>query len=147
MVEELTTLDEDIELTSICGNGTYEIRAFKNGQGEVARNKWYYTQYLVIFKSLWENYLTQREKPKLLGYTLTDQGLVDETLHLLAPNGFFFPDNKSPLLKEREEFVYWLKAHSEKITGIIDKEEFNRFDRELESILRINLERKQKFKH
>ena len=78
-----------------------------------------------------------------MGQTLTDEGFVGETLHFIAPNVFYASDC-GPLDEDRESFIYWLKSNYNLINNKISKESLDYLDRNLESILRLNLEKKRK---
>ena len=142
MTTTLLTICNDTVIDSIAYNKKYHLSVFNIRKGEtIAEGSWSMDEYGILIKRLWEAYINSREKPKLLGQTLSDKGLAAETLHYIAPNVFFLP-HCGPLDDSRECFLYWLKSESPRIRKRIGKNEFDYLNRELETILRMHLERK-----
>jgi hypothetical protein len=141
MSEELSTICEDITIHSMASGGEHHLSVYKKGEGKMADGSWPMDEYRILIKTLWETYLENGERPKLLGQTLSDDGFVTETLHYIAPGVFSCPDG--PMLDDsRESLLYWLKAEAKNIGLRIGKEEASYLNRELEAILQTHLERK-----
>jgi hypothetical protein len=147
MSEHISVLDEGKVITSHAMGGKYHLAVHdKDGAPDHfifmgCDQEYGYEEYCGVLKKLWGDYVSKGEKPKLLGLTLSDDGLVIETLHCLAPAAW---DYSSPIPHYRESFVYWLKSKSPEIRARIGKNEFDHLDGNLESILRSHIESKQR---
>ncbi len=138
MSEEISTLERDVIIRSIFHNGNFHISAYRKGE-EVAKGSWTSGEYGALLKSMWESYINTKEKPKLLGQRLADDGLVAETLRYVAPSSFYKPENY--LDEERGSFARWLESKSDEISSKISRVSFDYLYSELSSILRINSSR------
>ncbi len=143
MSEELTTLIDGVTILSTATSQGFNLRVY-NKEKEISSKKFSWEEYGSFLKQSWENYLTKGKKPELAGYTLTDSGLVEETLHFISPNSFTSPSNDNKLPPNRELFLYWLKTQCPLIAIIIEQKEYEYLDSKLDYILKIHLERKEK---
>ena len=147
MSEHISVLDEGKVITSLAFRRKYHLAVHdKNNAPDHflfmgSDQEYGYEEYCDVLKKLWGDYISKGEKPKLLGLTLSDNGLITETLHCIAPGAW---DYSSPLPQYRESFAYWLKSKSPEIRARIGENEFNDLDRNLESILQSHIRSKQK---
>ncbi|MBW2966221.1 hypothetical protein KY342_03910 [Candidatus Woesearchaeota archaeon] len=144
MSKEISTLVKDIVINSLAKDGKYRLRVVQDGR-VTAYNTLSYKEYGKLLKDLWDNYINKGEKPQLLEQNLPDTSLVDETLHFIAPDSFFWPDGL-PLEDYRESFIYWIKSNYDKIRSSINDESFKSLDCFIDGILKMHLARKQKKK-
>ena len=90
-----------------------------------------YEEYANLFKNLWEEYIYHDKKPKLLGLTLTLESFLIETIHCIAPLGFWmFPS----LPRYRAELLNWLRNNYPKIHFKIGHEYYKFLENNLEGI-------------
>jgi hypothetical protein len=147
MSQEISTIEGKI-ITSFALDGKFYLSAhtkdkvpthflfmMANSQKEYA-----YQEYGTLLKNLWENYLNKGEKPKLLELTLTDNGLIDETLHYIAPGGFW---GRGPLDESHKSFLDWLNSQREKIRARINNEDFMYLESNLDNFIQQHLYRKR----
>lgn len=143
MSEHLLTLDEKVFIRSFADREGFGLSVIHKDRGKLAYEERSWEEYGPLLKQLWENYIKNGQKPQLIGYMLSDDGLVTETLHYIAPGSF--SDPLGALLQlEQESFIYWLNSKKPNISARIDSEAFRYLDRELDSILQIHLERKER---
>ena len=140
-------LHKDKVITSLAAGGTYNIAVHRKETVPAhflfmgADKSYTYEQYCDVLKKLWEDYITAGKKPKLLRLTLSDDGLVTETLHCIAP-GAWTASGAPPLAQYRETFAYWLKSNISKIRSKIGQEQFASLNKSLEWILQTHIARK-----
>jgi hypothetical protein len=135
MSEHISVLDEGKVITSFATGGKYHLAVHDKDIVPIhflfmgSDQDYGYEEYCGVLKGLWEKYISTGEKPRLLGLTLSDDGLVTETLHCIHPRaaGYELP-------VYRESFAYWLKSKSSEIRAKIGAE-FERLDRDLKDIL------------
>ena len=147
MSESISTI-EGKGITSFASNGKFYLSAHDENNAPShflfmvagSQKEYTYQEYGILLKTLWENYLNKREKPKLLELTLTDAGLINETLHYIAPGSFW---GRGSLDDEHESFLYWLKSQDGKIRVIVSNEDFVYFERNLEDYIQAHLIRKK----
>ncbi|MDP3026068.1 MAG: hypothetical protein Q8N63_00020 [Nanoarchaeota archaeon] len=136
MSEELSTLNENITILSIFSSGVFYLSVYKKGESDpIRKGSWFVNQYRDLLKGLLEDYFDKRIPPQILGQTLSDNGLIEEIIHYIAPNSFNCPGGPS-LDHSREEFIYWIKSK-------ISNPKFSYFNDRLDYILKTHLERKQ----
>jgi len=140
MSEELDTIREGVTIGSIATRESYNLTVYEPGKGAIRSDSFPNADYEVLMKGLWEKYLGQGEKPELVGETLTDQGFVWETLHIIAPGVFFGPGGP-PLTKNQESFVYWLKGKMPDIEETLEPEQARYLSTNLDQVLHTHLER------
>lgn len=143
MSEQLSTLDDNVYIRSFADKEGFGLSVIHQDRGKIGYEEFSWEDYGVLLMGLWEGYLTRGKKPEVAGQTLSDNGLVIETLHFIAPSSFSGPLGAT-LRPNQESFLYWLKSQYSHISATIDKEVFRYLDMELDSILRINLERKDR---
>lgn len=143
MSEQISTLDDKVCIRSFVDREGFGLSIMHKDRGKIGYEEFSWEDYEVLLRGLWDGYLTSGQKPRVAGQTLSDNGLVTETLHFIAPGSFSDPLG-STLRPNQESFIYWLKLQYSRILTTIDKEAFQYLDRELDSILRINLERKNR---
>lgn len=147
MSEHISVLDEGKVITSLASGGRYHL-SIHDKEGAPTHfllmgsdQEYGYEEYCGVLKDLWNKYTSTGEKPKILGQTLSDEGLITETLHCIAPVAW---GGESPLPPYRESFAYWLKSKSPEIRARIGEKEFDGLNRNLESILQHHLRSKQR---
>lgn len=140
MSDEIDTLVDSVYIHSVAIDGKFHLTARRGGE-DIRERKFPYSEYAQFLRGIWENYLDKGEKPKLLGYEIPDMGLVDETLHCIAPASFSAPGNPHGLPDYRESLAYWLKSNSDKIKATIDAKSVDCLNTNLDGILKTHLER------
>ena len=147
MSEYIELLHKDKVITSLAAGGTYNIAIHNKATAPAhflfmgADKSYTYEKYCDVLKKLWEDYITAGKRPKLLRLALSDDGLVTETLHCVAPGAWTAP-GAPPLAPYRESFAYWLKSNISKIRAKIGKEQFTSLNQSLEWILQTHIARK-----
>ncbi len=149
MSEELETLIKGKVITSLAANGAYRLAVYDKEKAPThflfmgSDKEYKYDEYCNLLRDLWENYLGKGEVPKLLDLPIPDEGLIQETLHCIAPRAWGFP-SATPLLESRESLLYWLKGKSKEIQAKLSKEHFDYLNRSLEDIIITHLSAKKK---
>lgn len=152
MSEHISLLHKDKVITSLAADGAYRIAVHNKATAPMhflfmgADKSYTYEQYCDVLQGLWEQYLAAGKRPKLLRLALSDDGLVTETLHCIAPTAWYGPPSQ-PLPPYREKFAYWLKSKIKKIKKRINEEDFDYLNLNLETILRIHLSQKNQNPH
>lgn len=143
MSEDIPTASDGVTIHSTAHNGAYHL-SVDRGEYVINRGSYPVGEYGKLLRELWEGYLERGERPRLLGHTLTDDGLAIETIHFLAPNSFYGPCSDEPLNNSREQFVYWLKTQLPRIQERIGEEEAVSIDGATDYILALHLGRNGK---
>ncbi|MCK4670501.1 MAG: hypothetical protein KAT43_04820 [Nanoarchaeota archaeon] len=143
MSKFLSTLDGKVTIKSCADWEGFGLSVLHEEKGKIDYKEFSWHEYGILLRQAWEEYITKGQKPELAGHTLSDDGLVTETLHYIAPNSFTHPAGPT-LPSDQESFIYWLKSQSPRISQIINEQAFDFLDSELDVILRMNLERKDK---
>jgi hypothetical protein len=144
MSEHIELLDERKVITSFAGNGKYFLAVHNKKDAPYhflamldSDKEYSDEEYCNVLKDLWDKYIHNDEKPKLLEQTLSNEGFIVETLHCIAPGA---EGRQSPLLPFRKSFAYWLELNLPKMVGKIDNKELDSLRKELNLILRYPLE-------
>lgn len=149
MSEHIKTLDETKVITSLAARGKYHLAVYDRDKAPehflfMGSDKSYkFEEYCDLLGGLWDEYIIRAERPKLLGIEISDEGLITETRHCLAPNSWWPPPGDgAPLTAYRESLLYWLQSQAPQIQARIGNLASKRLKEELEDILRVHLERK-----
>jgi len=143
MSEQLSTIDDKISIRSFADYEGFGLSVIHKDKGKIDYKEFSWEDYEVLLRGLWEGYLTQGQKPEVAGQILSDDGLVVETLHFIAPSSFHGPCGNK-LKPNQESFIYWLKSQYPAISERIERDAFQYLDSELDCILQRNLERKNR---
>ena len=139
---EITTTDPKITIDSLASMGKYLLSSHKKGGGMLAEREIPNEEYGEIIKNLWIGFLEKGEDPRLLEQPLDNAGFIGETLHYIAPDGFY--SNPEFILEEqRENLVYWLMSNLGPIQEIFAPHEVSYLREGLEVILTRHIKRKQ----
>jgi hypothetical protein len=149
MSEKIPVREEGKIITSLAADGNYYLAVHNKDNAPnhflfMGCDKEYtFEEYCSLMQHLWDDYISKGKKPQLLGLTLTEEGLLLETLHCIAPLSWTGPGAEA-LPAYREKFAYWLKSRIGEINARLGKENARCFDQSLESILQTHIARKRR---
>lgn len=143
MSKTYTTLDRKVHIRSMSDWDGFGLSVNHKERGKIAYIEYPWQEYGMKLRQFWEDLITKGKRPEIAGHKLSDDGLVTATLHYIAPGSFTQPAGPT-LPSDQESFIYWLKSQGPRISQIIYQGAFEFLESELDTILRMNLERKDR---
>jgi len=146
MSDELPTLDENVFIHSTARDGNFKLTAYRVevGKGDLASRSYPYEKYCDLWKQMWSEYITRRKRPGLLEHSLSDTGIIYETLHCIATGDFSGPLDSGPLPDYKEKLLLWLLEQKDSLRRrIADTKQVEWFIMNLKGILSTHLSRKR----